>query len=121
MVEHANSPIFRIRFRPLSRRDAVSWVEMDYRQKEWSKEVSKEQYLSYVALEVVLLPYMYVLSLPRLDPRTGVRSTSAGCYYTAEVSAAIDVQHLWCRTRRISYWLLAKTSLDTRRPHGVLT
>ena len=52
-------PIFRIRFRPLDRRDAVSWVEMDYRQKEWSKEVNKEQYLSYVALEVVLLSYTY--------------------------------------------------------------
>ena len=48
-------------FRPLDRRDAVSWVEMDYQRKEWSKEVSKEQYLSYVALEVVLLPYRYVL------------------------------------------------------------
>ena len=34
----------------LDRRDAVSWVEMDCRQKEWSKEVSKEKYLSYVAL-----------------------------------------------------------------------
>ena len=53
--------IFRIRFRPLDRRDAVSWVEMDCQQKEWSKEVSKEQYLSYVALEVVLLLYTYVL------------------------------------------------------------
>ena len=39
-------------------RDAISWVEMDSdcRQKEWSKEVGKEQYLSYVASEVVLLP-----------------------------------------------------------------
>ena len=37
---------------------------MDYRQKEWSKEVSKEQYISYVALEVVLLPYTYVLIGP---------------------------------------------------------
>ena len=48
------------------RRDAVSWVEMDYQQKEWSKEVSKEQhmYLSYVALEVVLLLYTYVLIGP---------------------------------------------------------
>ena len=90
-----------------SARDAVSWVEMDCRQKEWSKEVSEEQYLSYVALEVVLLPYTYVLIGPlaykRLDPRTrtGVRSTSAGCYCRSK-----------CRTRRISYWLLAKTSLD---------
>ena len=39
-------------------RDAVSWAEMDCRQNEWSKEVSKE-HLSYVALEVVLLPYIY--------------------------------------------------------------
>ena len=51
-------------FRPLDRRDAVSWVEMDCQQKEWSKEVSKELYLSYVALEVVLLPYTYVLIGP---------------------------------------------------------
>ena len=57
-------PIFRIHFRPLDRRDTVSWVEMDCRQKEWSKEVSKEHYLSYVALEVVLLPYTYVLIGP---------------------------------------------------------
>ena len=57
-------PIFRIRFRLLDRRDDVSWVEMDCRQKEWSKEVSKEHYLSYVALEVVILPYMYVLIGP---------------------------------------------------------
>ena len=35
-------PIFHIRFRPLDQRDAVSWVEMDGRQKEWSIEVSKE-------------------------------------------------------------------------------
>ena len=40
-------------------------------------------------------------SLPRLDPRTGIRSTSAGCYCRSK-----------CRTRLISYWLLAKTSLD---------
>ena len=60
-------PIFRIRFRLLDRRDTISWVEMDYRQKEWSKEDSKEQYLSYVALEVVLLPYIYVCSNRPLD------------------------------------------------------
>ena len=35
-------PFLRIRFHPLDRRDAVSWVEMDCRKKEWSKEVSKE-------------------------------------------------------------------------------
>ena len=38
--------IFRICFHPLDQRDAISWVEMDYRQKERSKEVSKLQYLS---------------------------------------------------------------------------
>ena len=37
--------------------------DADYQRKEWSKEVSKEQYLSYVAL-VVLLPYRYVLIGP---------------------------------------------------------
>ena len=57
-------PIFHIHFRPLDQRDSVSWVEMDYQRKEWSKEVSKEQYLSYVALEVVLLQYRYVLIGP---------------------------------------------------------
>ena len=37
--------IFHIRFRPLDRGDAVSWVEMDFRHKEWSTEVSvKDQY-----------------------------------------------------------------------------
>ena len=35
---------------------------MDYWQKEQSSEVSKEQYyLSYIALEVVLLLYAYIL------------------------------------------------------------
>ena len=101
-------PFFRIRFRPLNRRDAVSWVEMDCRQKEWSKEVSNEQYLSYmyVALEVVFchISTFYVArSLPRLDPHTGVQLISAGCYCRSK-----------CCTRRIGYWLLAiaKTSLD---------
>ena len=41
----ANS-IFPIRFRLLDQRDAVSWVEMDHWQKEWSNEVNMERYLS---------------------------------------------------------------------------
>ena len=83
-------PIFRIRFRPLDRRDAVSWVEMDCRQKEWSKEVSKEQYLSYVALEVVILPYTYVLFRPAAY-RVSTRVRAYDRFLpaaTAEVSAA---------------------------------
>ena len=71
-----------------SARDTVSWVEMDCRQKEWSKEVSKEQYLSYVALEVVLLPYTYVIIGPKPRParvRAYHRLLPAA---TAEVSAA---------------------------------
>ena len=73
-------------------RHAISWVEMDCRQKEWSKEVSKEQYLSYVALEVVLLPYTYVLIGP-LSLEAYLVSTRVRTYdrllpaATAEVSA----------------------------------
>ena len=40
-------------------------------------------------------------SLPHLDPRTGIRLTSAG----------FDCRSKCC-TRLISYWLLTKTSLD---------
>ena len=60
---------------------------MDFRQKEWSKEVSKEQYISYVALEVVLLPYTYVLIAYRVSTRVRAydRLLLAA---TAEVSAA---------------------------------
>ena len=58
------NPIFHIHFRLLDRRDAVSRVEMDYRLREWSKEVSKEKYLFYIALEAVLLPYTYALIGP---------------------------------------------------------
>ena len=47
MWKNRSRPIFRIRFPLLDRRDTVLWVEMDCRQKEWSNEVSKEQYLSY--------------------------------------------------------------------------
>ena len=38
----------RIHFHPL----AVSWVAMDHRQNKSGLEVSKEQYLSYINLEV---------------------------------------------------------------------
>ena len=97
--------IFRIRFRLLDRRDAVSRVEMDHRQKERSIEISNEQYLSWIALEVVLLPYanrpIKLKSLPRLDPRTGIWPNSVCCYHQIK-------SHTWW----ISYWVLANTSLD---------
>ena len=82
-------PIFRIYIRSLDRRDAVSWVEMDCRQKEWSKEVSKVQYLSYVALEVVLLPYTYVLIGRGVSTRVRAYDRLLPAA-TAEVSAAHD-------------------------------
>ena len=68
--------------------------------------IRKEQYLSYVAYSYFAIYVcsnrpVKLRSLPRLDPRTGVRSTSAGCYCRSK-----------CRTRWISYWLFAKTSLD---------
>ena len=94
-------PIFRIRFRPLDRRDAISWVEMDCRQKEWFKYVSMEQCLSYVALEVVYT--IRPVKLDRVSTRVLAydRLLAASCYCQSK-----------CRTRRMSYWLLAKTSLD---------
>ena len=53
---HKNS-MFRlthIHFHPLDQRDVVSWVAMDHRQNKSGLEISKEQYLSYITLEVVI-------------------------------------------------------------------
>ena len=73
---------------------------MDYRQKEWSKEVSKEHYISYVAFEIVILLYTNrPIKLRSLRVSTRVRA-----YDRLLPAATAEVA---CQ--------------DLPRPHGVLT
>ena len=46
-------------FCPLHQRDTVSWVEMDHRQKEQSKEVSKEQPLEVGLFRSIVIVYVH--------------------------------------------------------------
>ena len=93
-----------MRFRLPDQRDTVSWVEMDCRQKEWSKRFIRSNMMMPISILCSFRSSSFAIyvrsnrpvklrSLPRLDPRTGVRLNSAGCYCQSKCRTRLRVRN----------------------------